>query len=512
MTLPVLVPRRLLALPMVIGLFFGLTAVANAQPGNVAVFDNGAFIDNVNSEGPDIFEAEGPNTIASLQSFGETVTPFTDFSAAGFTAALAGKDSLVIPEEEGSLDAATRGVPQEDPCLDAALTDDAKTVIRNFVSGGGQLVIMAVGEDGCKEELLNDIFTFSLVTSDEKLTASTRGGGPEFFSKTPQAAGTEFQDGPATVGDNNATGVVLESSLPAGARAIYSDGAGDGNAADAVTDIPYGDGSITTLGYDWFNSSPPNPVLGTAPGGLSPAGRRVQTRGGGELGQDFGWQDTLRRSVDLPVLSVNDVSLNEGNSGNTAFGFTVSASSNHSENIKAQFGTGDGTAKAGSDYTAASGTMTQPRFTLSNPIGVNVTGDTGIEPNETFALNLAGPLPAVVGKNGVGTIVNDDFAKPTVGVAGVRRACTSSTVHVRFTIKAGGGVKSVKVTLDGKRVTTTTKSRFTVKVNTKKLRAGRHHLVAIVTDKNGQKTTVRRTIARCAAAKPRHQTGPRFTG
>jgi hypothetical protein len=251
-------------------------------------------------------------------------------------------------------------------------------------------------------------------------------------------------------------------------------------------------------------------VLGPPPSALG-AARSSQVRGDGG-GQDFGWQDTLRRSVDLPVLSVNDVSLNEGNSGTTAFGFTVSASSNHSENIKAQFGTGDGTAKAGSDYTAASGTMTQPRFTLSNPIGVNVTGDTGIEPNETFALNLAGPLPAVVGKNGVGTIVNDDFAKPTVGVAGVRRACTSSTVHVRFTIKAGGGVKSVKVTLDGKRVTTTTKSRFTVKVNTKKLRAGRHHLVAIVTDKNGQKTTVRRTIARCAAAKPRHQTGPRFTG
>jgi hypothetical protein len=512
MTLPISLPRRLLALPVVIGLFFGLTAVANAQPGNVAVFDNGAFIDNVNSEGPDTFEAEGPNTIASLQSFGENVTSFTDFSAAGFTAALAGKDSLVIPEEESNLDSAARGTPQQDPCLDAALTDDAKTVIRNFVSGGGQLVVMAVGEDGCKEELLNDIFTFSLVTSDEQLTASTRGGGPQFFSKTAQAAGTEFQDGPATVGDNNATGVVLESSLPAGGLPIYNDGADPTTAADAVTDIPYGDGSITTLGYDWFNSSPPNPVLGTAPGGLAPAERGVQTRGGSSGGQDFGWQDTLRRSVDLPVLSVNDVSLNEGNSGNTAFGFTVTSSSNHSENIKAQFGTGDGTARAGSDYTAAGGTMTQPRFTLSNPIGVNVTGDTGIEPNETFALNLAGPLPAVVGRNGVGTIVNDDFAKPKVGVAGVRRACTSSTVHVRFTIKAGGGIKSVKVTLDGKKVTTTTKSRFTVKVNTKRLRAGRHHLVAIVTDRNGQKTTVRRTIARCAAATPRHQTGPRFTG
>jgi hypothetical protein len=118
----------------------------------------------------------------------------------------------------------------------------------------------------------------------------------------------------------------------------------------------------------------------------------------------------------------------------------------------------------------------------------------------------------VVGRNGTGTIVNDDTAAPKVGVAGVRRACTSSTVHVRFTINAGAGIKSVKVTLDGKKVTSTTKSRFTVKVNTQKLKAGRHTLTAVVVDKNGKKTTVRKTIARCAAAKPRRKAAPRFTG
>ena len=50
---------------------------AHAQPGNVAVFNNPQFIDNDNEEGPGTFEAEGPNTIASLQSFGENVTAFT---------------------------------------------------------------------------------------------------------------------------------------------------------------------------------------------------------------------------------------------------------------------------------------------------------------------------------------------------------------------------------------------------------------------------------------------------
>jgi hypothetical protein len=494
------VPRWLISIVASLGLFFGLTTLAHAQPGNVAVFNNPQFIDNQPSSP---FEDEGPNTIASLQSFGENVTPFTDFSAAGFTAALAGQDSLVFPEEEPQGEEfATRGIPQSD-CLLPQLQDDAKAVIRNFVAGGGQLVVMAMNEDGCNLPMVNDIFGFAITGPVDNL--AVRGGGPIVFPKTPQAAGTEFQDGPANVGDNDATGEISAASLPAGGLSIYDDGAGD----SVVTDIPYGDGSITTLGYDWFDSSPPDPNPASEPEDL--AARRTQTRGVGG-GQDFGWQDTLRRSVDLPVLTLNDVSQNEGNSGNTPFAFTVTSSGNHSENIKATDATADGTAKAGSDYTALSGTFTMPRFTNSGGITVNVTGDTVVEPNETFALNLSGPVPAVIGRNGTGTIVNDDTAAPKVGVAGVRRACTSSTVHVRFTINSGAGIKSVKVTLDGKRITSTTKSRFTVKVNTRKLKAGRHRLTAVVIDKNGKKVTVRKTIARCAAAKPRRKAAPRFTG
>jgi hypothetical protein len=70
----------------------------------------------------------------------------------------------------------------------------------------------------------------------------------------------------------------------------------------------------------------------------------------------------------------------------------------------------------------------------------------------------------------------------------------------------------VTISLDGKRVTRTTKSRFTITVNAKKLKAGRHTITAVAIDNSAQKTTVRKTIARCAAAKPRRQTGPRFTG
>jgi hypothetical protein len=180
--------------------------------------------------------------------------------------------------------------------------------------------------------------------------------------------------------------------------------------------------------------------------------------------------------------------------------------------VKAQVATGDGTAKSASDYTAAAGGLTIPRFNDTLPLTVNVKGDTAVEQNETFSLSLSGGYPAVVGKPGTGTIVNDDFAAPKVSVAGVRSACISSAVRVRFSINTKTGLKSVRVTLDGKRVTSTKKKRFTVAVNGKKLKAGRHRLVVVATDKAGKKTTLRRTISVCAAAKPRRQTGPRFTG
>jgi hypothetical protein len=104
-------------------------------------------------------------------------------------------------------------------------------------------------------------------------------------------------------------------------------------------------------------------------------------------------------------------------------------------------------------------------------------------------------------------------AAPSIGVAGVRRACTSSsTIHVRISVTAPGKVKTVKVSLDGRTIKTTTKSRFTLRINMKKLTAGRHRLRTVVTDQAGNTKTSTRTIARCAVAKPKRQTGPRFTG
>jgi CSLREA domain-containing protein len=107
-----------------------------------------------------------------------------------------------------------------------------------------------------------------------------------------------------------------------------------------------------------------------------------------------------------------------------------------------------------------------------------------------------------------------DTTKPSVTVAGVRAACVTRTVAVRVHASDASGVKSTRVTLDGKRLRTKNKTSFTLKINVRKLKAGRHVLRITTTDGAGNTTTARRTITRCAkrAAKPRRRVAPRFTG
>jgi hypothetical protein len=108
-----------------------------------------------------------------------------------------------------------------------------------------------------------------------------------------------------------------------------------------------------------------------------------------------------------------------------------------------------------------------------------------------------------------------DTTKPTVTVAGVRSACiSSSSLSIRVRASDASGVKSTRVTLDGKRLHPKNKTRFTLKINVRKLSAGRHVLRIVSTDGAGNRTSTRRTITKCAkrAAKPHRQAAPRFTG
>jgi hypothetical protein len=100
----------------------------------------------------------------------------------------------------------------------------------------------------------------------------------------------------------------------------------------------------------------------------------------------------------------------EGNAGAQTATFTVSLSAVSNNPVTVQYATADGTAAADSDYSTTSGTLTFAPGETQKTIAVPVNGDTVLEADETFLVNLSNPTNAVVGiGQGTGTIRNDDI-------------------------------------------------------------------------------------------------------
>ncbi|HET9314809.1 MAG TPA: Calx-beta domain-containing protein, partial [Vicinamibacteria bacterium] len=135
------------------------------------------------------------------------------------------------------------------------------------------------------------------------------------------------------------------------------------------------------------------------------------------------------------AASVDDVSVTEGGvgAGGTAT-FHVSLSLPSSEAVTVAYATANGTAVAGTDYQAVSGTLTFPPFVQSRAVNVPVIGDAGDEGNKTFALELAAPVNAVVTDgHGVATILDDDGPALSVGDATVTEG-SAGTTNVQFAV------------------------------------------------------------------------------
>jgi predicted extracellular nuclease len=128
----------------------------------------------------------------------------------------------------------------------------------------------------------------------------------------------------------------------------------------------------------------------------------------------------------VPTLTINDVSQEEGNAGTTAFTFTVSLSSSTHEGVTFNICSADGTAQDGSnvgednDYSPICfGSQSIANGDDSADYTVNVNGDTTVEPDETFFVNvtsITGATATAEQSQGQGIIVNDDFVITPINV------------------------------------------------------------------------------------------------
>nr|WP_281261737.1 Calx-beta domain-containing protein [Aphanothece hegewaldii] len=112
-----------------------------------------------------------------------------------------------------------------------------------------------------------------------------------------------------------------------------------------------------------------------------------------------------------PSLSINDLTLTEGNSGTTTATFTVSLSAASGQTVTINYSTANGTALAPNDYTATNGILTFNPGQTTQTISVQVNGDLLPEANETFFVNLSNSTNATIADTmGVATIIDNDPA------------------------------------------------------------------------------------------------------
>ena len=144
--------------------------------------------------------------------------------------------------------------------------------------------------------------------------------------------------------------------------------------------------------------------------------------------------ETLEDRLALASLSVSDAVLVEGNTGTQYATVIVGLAAPSNRTVTVNYNTGNGAAKAGSDYQSASGKLTFIPGQTSKAILVPVKGDRLGESDETFVVKLQGAKNATIADGqGVVTIV-DDEPHISIGDASVMEG-NSGTTLMTFTVR-----------------------------------------------------------------------------
>jgi len=232
---------------------------------------------------------------------------------------------------------------------------------------------------------------------------------------------------------------------------------GDGNSTGSVSLADFNhDGHLDIAARtDNGTVSAVSVLLGKGNGAFSPpvrspAGTNLTAVATGDFNGD-GWLDaaTTNFSVnnnvavlindhswppaDAPSVTVNDMTVTEGNTGSTNATFTVSLSAAYGQPVTVHYETANGTATAGSDYTAVSGDVIIAAGQTTRTFTIAVLGDRSAELTENFFVNLSSATNATIADGqGIGTIFDDE---PRISINDVTvTEGNTGTVSATFTV------------------------------------------------------------------------------
>jgi hypothetical protein len=188
------------------------------------------------------------------------------------------------------------------------------------------------------------------------------------------------------------------------------------------------------------------------------------------------------------ALSVGDVAVAEGNSGQTDAVFNVTLSPSSNLPVSVNYATANPVASdhahSGEDYVAAQGTLTFAPGETSKQVAVKVIGDTAPEPDEVFVLQLSNPAGASLADDTSACTINNDDDAPTptpeptpapnaFEFAQSQYTAQEDSSHVTVTVKRTGDTSSeASVDYATQSDTATERGEFTTAVGTLRFAAG----------------------------------------
>jgi len=176
----------------------------------------------------------------------------------------------------------------------------------------------------------------------------------------------------------------------------------------AATPHVAGAAALVAGAFPTFTSEQVQAFLATQALDLGVAGRDPQ----------FGQGRLTLGALPQPILSINTITVTEGNAGAIQATLTLTLSTAHNAPVSVHYATSDGSATAGSDYVAVSGVLTFPPGATSQTLTVAVNGDSQDEPDETFWVLLSAATNATLAvEQAQVTILDDDDSPLTDGKA-----------------------------------------------------------------------------------------------
>ena len=210
-----------------------------------------------------------------------------------------------------------------------------------------------------------------------------------------------------------------------------------------------------------FLSSPTNATIGTG-------------RGTG----------TIFNDDSPPLITIDDVRIGEGNSGQRVAAFRLNLSEPSGKVVRVSYETVNGTAISGSDYVSVAPTVAA--FSTGSTVAyarVFINGDTLNEADETFSVNLSSPNNGTIeDSQATGTILNDDRAPSLIindvsVTEGGSRTITLLTFTVSLSAASGQNISVNFATADG---TAKSTSDYAAKNGTLNFQPGRTSTTIII--------------------------------